>query len=84
MLTTFFALYLVICYTLELTEITGKLQELFFFEDIFASLDITKQQQDSQRGRVKRPNVRSTGKLNVSLQVVFPQGSAIGQARRQA
>ena len=30
MLTTFFALYLVICYTLELTEITGKLQELFF------------------------------------------------------
>ena len=58
-----------------------KLLELFLFADIFADFNAVEQRQHGQQGRVKRPNVHSSGKLNVSLQVVFPLYSAIPPGR---
>ena len=61
-----------------------KLLELFSFADTFADFNAVEQRQHGQQGRVKRPNVHSSGKLNVSLQVIFPLCSAIRRAGRQA
>ena len=61
-----------------------KLRELFSFADTLADFNAAEQRQPGQQGRVKRPNVHSSAKQNVSLQVVFPLCSAIRRAGRQA
>ena len=44
----------------------------FSFADTFADSDAMEQWQESQQGRLKRSDIYSIGKLNVSLYVVFP------------
>ena len=61
-----------------------KLHELFSFADTLAAFNAAEQRQHGQQGRVKRPNVHSSAKYNVSLQVVFPLCNAIRRAGRQA
>ena len=61
-----------------------KLLELFSFANTFANFNAVEQRHHGQQSRVKRLSVHSSGKLNVSLQVVFPLCNAIRRAGRQA
>ena len=61
-----------------------KLLELFSFANTLADFNAAEQRQPGQQGRVKRPNVYSSAKYNISLQVVFPLCSAIRRGGQQA
>ena len=61
---------LAVCRRCELRLL--KLRELIFFVDTLADFNAAEQRQLGQQGRVKWPNVHSSAKQNVSLQVVFP------------
>ena len=67
--------------TLRTAPVKNSLK-LFSFADTFADFNAAEQRQHGQQGRVKRPNVHSSAKLNVSLQVVFTLCSAIRRAGR--